>query len=311
MTQDQAKQIAIDGADYLWEQIGPKGKFVYERDQKGIPIKGKYNILRHAGSLWALETVRGFDNRSMKARTFLTDCIERKDDGEYIVWKEEAKLGANALAILALGKGHSKIITLTEGMRTFFDRNWNLEHSKFHVRTLIKSEFISEYYQGEAALAYAITGWPHIAYEILFNMRYLRDEDVQIQDHWALQALEEVNSKATHVGDKDFCVKYADRICQEIIRNPQLYIERTCALACRCEGLISGYNVTGDTAYLAYCRMLLERLWTAQSEGNKVTQGAFYQGKTTRIDYTQHAIMAFYRYSQIQRNEFNKHILCP
>lgn len=55
-------RAADRGAAYLLRNLRPTGRFVYQRSAAtGRPVPGSYNLLRHFGSLWAIQDVCGPD----------------------------------------------------------------------------------------------------------------------------------------------------------------------------------------------------------------------------------------------------------
>ncbi len=318
MNPQTSKLVSWRGVHFLQNQIGKDGKFVYQRNAFGDIIKGEYNILRHAGCIWAINTV--FANYSStdlvdthkvdKAWAYLYNkvYVDRKTDAWYIMDKDNAKAGANALAILAclsMRVGvYPEVKHLTLGMTEFLDEVGNMVKSKFNPHTKEVSPFVSEYYPGEVALALCATGNYYAAAKVIYALSYSRDAVTPLPDHWALQAIEKLMEQDVEKVDKKFLVEYATQICEKIINTPASYMGRTCAMACRVEGLLAGYKITDNKGYLYFSEMVLRELIKYQNNiGTHPCFGGFFDNKEKapyRIDYTQHAISAFNTFHQIQ-----------
>ena len=99
---------AARGAGYLAQNLLPSGRFVYQRCARtGEPIAGRYNLLRHFGSIWAMLDVRGYDPAMQeKAARSIEWAIENyyveTRQGGAFRKKEWLVTGCSGLALLAL-----------------------------------------------------------------------------------------------------------------------------------------------------------------------------------------------------------------
>jgi len=296
-----ALRIAQEGANYLHNQIKVTGKFVYQRNKKGKVIKGKYNMLRHAGTIWALkqmdipipninaaEVYLGIGSVSTKKYTLLWD-------------KSSAKLGLNALGILALGIHKEGVDKLEKGMNFFMDAGYH----KFLFDSDEFSNFKSEYYPGEAALAYATLGNLEPCLRILKNLHKNKGKDNNIiHDHWALQAVErylKVSQRSIREKDIAWLSDYTHETAQAIMSQPEKYSGRMCAMATRVEALLAAYKVTQSITYMYGAERILNQLTYYRNgiKGHKC-YGAFQQSGIYQIDYTQHAICGFKKFADIK-----------
>jgi len=322
MNAEQAFNAAMNGAMYLANQVDGKGKFIYVRDSDGQPILGKYNMLRHAGCIWAMQTVYGIcvirrpeyvDSPQLailggsiaRAASYLrSKCVTSNAPGLYVNCNKSAKLGGNALAILALGASTALLPTFQElipllesGLGRFMHVDTGLITSyKFDIATGANSDFESEYYPGEVALALAQLGKADQCYRLCYQTSVTRDEITPLQDHWMLQALEAL--AIINPSRKEWAIGYAKEIVFQILNNP-VYMGKVCPMACRSEGLIAYYHLTDDADLKAQAWAkvgeLLDEQIKFQNTTNPMLLGAFVD-KTARIDFTQHNVSAFLRY---------------
>jgi hypothetical protein len=158
------------GIDYLLNCIKENGAFIYKIDCDTGVIARQYNILRHAGSLYAL--CRGIqytdfeDKNKLLNRSFsyLEKCIlpvKGKNNLYCVVEKNEVKLGGAGLALLALVEWYllepsEEKLKLMEHLASFIfymQEESGKFRSKFYYVNNYPSNFESTYYTGEAILA--------------------------------------------------------------------------------------------------------------------------------------------------------------
>lgn len=271
-------------ADYLIRSIDLRGKFAYSYLPKTDEEDQKYNILRHAGTLYSMLEV--YEIRRDKA---LLEAIQRglrflvKQMKETVINNEktivvvennDVKLGGNGLAALAL----AKYIQLTQNndylpilqklgswiVNTLDDEGKFTIHKQFY-NGAVDPDFESEYYPGEALFALARL------YQIDPNPRWLkaavngalflinvRDKDLPEEklnhDHWLLYALNEIYRLEHHAE----ILTHAQKITNTIInkqRTESPYLDwvgsyynppRSTPAATRMEGLCASYQLTQD-----------------------------------------------------------------
>ena len=300
------------GHTYLINQIQANGKFIYQRNMDGTIKKGKYNMLRHAGCLWAINTVgnRPIENNIDGAFTYLNSKFKRFSEFLFLVDKGHTKLGGNALAILAhtqhcITESPYLIEGLVGGLKTFVYPDKLISKFEIIQDTFLETPFKSEYYPGEAALALVECGEPGAALDLIHPL-YKQYECTH--DHWVLQALGKLHPiyKGTRIIGKiigDFTYKIAGTI----MREEHLYAGRSCAIACRIEGMVPAYSVASNNTlksqYAEFLTHWVDHLLAYQDMNTEsVTYGAFWQDNKYRIDYTQHAICALHSYAKLLKS---------
>lgn len=218
---DRLPESATSGANYLLNSIRKDGLFVYEIDAVNGAVRGDYNILRHAGALyalyqWAYQT--GFKDIMTvmePAMTYLVQQISPLDaqDAPHllcVVEKGEAKLGGAALAMLALlerykGRPTDEDLRLLRGLGAFILWMQQADGKFRSIYVVAKDRFTnfeSVYYPGETILAlarlYAIDPDPAWLYAVRAGTLYLLKNPVGHQklsrghNHWFVMALSEI-----------------------------------------------------------------------------------------------------------------------
>jgi hypothetical protein len=208
--------------DYLQRAVGADGRFVYSYLPKTDRGKDSYNILRHAGTVYSMLELYEVNRRpellaaARRALGYLLNQIEDCEvDGKTlpcIVEEGEVKLGGNALAAIALAK-HIEVTGDTGHLPTLRRLGeWILAvqepdgefgvHKQSHPDGKV-SDFVSEYYPGEALLALmrisaldADARWLDGAEQgarFLIETRDAGVPDTELNhDHWLLYALNEI-----------------------------------------------------------------------------------------------------------------------
>jgi hypothetical protein len=227
---ERLQQRAALAADYLIRSIEPDGRFVYKRDAvSGRIDRRRYNLLRHAGTLYALAdhfsefppTAEQLSALQRSAR-FLRDCCIAQVTGEPDLlalwsWPEltgddrplRAKLGGAGLALLALARLEALLPNATppatlsglgEFIRFMQRRDGGFHSLYIPERGGRRDEWTSLYYPGEAALGllalYRFGGDPRWRAAALNALLYLARErsgrERVSADHWALLATAEL-----------------------------------------------------------------------------------------------------------------------
>ena len=177
LTPDLLLEAARLGGEYLKRSVGKGGRFVYSYRPKTDAERDKYNILRHAGTVYSmLELFRVTGDRELLAaaeralgylRRAILPCptgAAYGDDPEALCVFEKSyvKLGGNALAIVALvehaeatGSGdHLELIDRLGRwlLATQSGAGEFLAH-KAKQSTGELDDHVSQYYPGEAVLA--------------------------------------------------------------------------------------------------------------------------------------------------------------
>lgn len=258
---DLQREILYDairrGMEYLARAIDENGRFRYIYD----PIKDQavagYNILRHAGTLYAMyswlaiEYSQYLENAAERATAYLLDRIKPfgPNGTSCVVTKGEGKLGGAALTMLALlsrealGKSSSHATTI-EQLASFL-LELQEEDGKFrslHFISATPRGFESSYYPAQAIFAigklYRISGESRYLRAANVGARFLvpahgaplaeRDE----ADHWLLLALSELYQ---FTPDEAFFIRVRDG-AHRIIRQ-----------VCRPDGVLGQLVVSNDS----------------------------------------------------------------
>lgn len=223
ITQDELYEcIKLTKDNYFKEVVQSSGKFIYSyRPEKDIKEK-RYNILRHAGTIYSMAEAYELMpddellNEIKRSIEWLVKKIEPWEvDGknvQVVVERDVQKVGGNALAVVALAK-YTKItndkqyIPLMQDLVSWFgaiqkDNGDYMLYKQTHSTGEI-SDFISGYYPGESILAlvrlYDLDKkeeWLDVAENMAKYLITIRDkgktkDDIAI-DHWLLYALNDL-----------------------------------------------------------------------------------------------------------------------
>jgi len=289
---------ATQGGRYLSRAIGPDGQFVYTYLPKTDKTAKKYNLLRHAGTVYAmleLYQVTGEKKLLSGARRAIDyllrsakPCPRDLENTACIVESGYVKLGGNALAIIALAKYVE--ITRDRQHLPIMQRlgRWIQSIQKDSGRFSVHKQtypngrlivFTSEYYPGEAMLAmlrlYAATshkGWLDTAEKSARYLINIRDRDKSLSelqhDHWLMYALNELYRSRP----KPLYLNHALRIAGAIMARQNLTPEyrdwfgsygrppRSTPAATRSEGLYAAYKLARDFGDPKEAKAILEAI---------------------------------------------------
>lgn len=218
------EQSIRDAADFIQGQCLPSGQFVYRINTNDrVKIAPKYNILRHAGAMYALaEFARHAPSPTItaalrRANKFLQSQIAPVDDlpETLAVWSDpavnhsndplRAKLGGTGLGLAAMcrleaiapGATGREDLHHLGNFLLFMQRDDGGFYSiYFPIFPGRDDRWTSLYYPGEAALGLLLLNdvvrdeeWVRGAKEaLLFLSRLRQDMEVVPADHWALIA---------------------------------------------------------------------------------------------------------------------------
>ena len=298
VSKDDLLNAARMGARYLTNAVEPEGRFVYIYLPASGRVPKKYNIVRHAGTIYSmleayelthdkelLAAARRAIRRLLRAAK---PCGAGKVRMDGIVEKGAIKLGGNALAVVALAK-YAQVTGDTEyAPATIRLARWiqsiQSETGEFAVHKQEYpdgkvSRFRSVYYPGECLLAmvrvHAIDpdeSWLDTAEkgaQYLINVRDagLTNEELS-HDHWLLYALNELYRRRRN----SLYLTHAMRIARSIVqsqnrrRDPPdwqgtFYIPpRSTPTATRAEGLCAAYRLARDFGREEDARIILRAL---------------------------------------------------
>lgn len=219
---DLKDAITLTKDNYFKNVVGKNGKFIYSFLPAVNKREKRYNILRHAGTVYSMLEIYEImpDEELMeeikRAFEFLINKIKPLEiNGEkvkVVVEKDAHKVGGNALAIIAFAK-YTQITKDTQYVKLMQDLASWMKHvqdetGRFTVHKQRYStgepfDFVSHYYPGEAILSlvrlYQIDKneeWLDVAEKAAQYLITIRDRDVTIDtiahDHWLLYGLNEL-----------------------------------------------------------------------------------------------------------------------
>ncbi len=255
-TRSQISQATALSGGYLERACGPDGKFVYEIETHYGQQASSYNIVRHAGAMYALAMLnRSTPDRKavdamLRAANFMRQnyIAPGPHPGQLVVWSEataphsEAELGATGLGLVALTEVREvapKSVPLEElqalGRFALFLQKEDGSFASKYTSETGPEDWDSLYYPGETALG--LIGlyetdhsrqWLNAAAKALSYLARSRAKLSPVPpDHWALIAI----AKLLPYCDKTFCpisreelLEYATQVCDSIVhdqlRNP-------------------------------------------------------------------------------------------
>ncbi len=214
-------------ADYLHAQIGTDGRMIYRRDARtGQEMPGRYNLLRHAGSLLVLgqyHAIHPADATQRRAALSALDylrrcCLSPSQPGaaDQTIWSDPAlvggrrsyplaKLGGAALTLAAMAQWRQLLpdqvdLTPMQALGRFIvsmqqsDGRFRSLHA--HQAGQHDPQWASLYYPGQASLSlillYEQDGdirWLKTAIDGLMALAREREsQPVPPPDHWAMLA---------------------------------------------------------------------------------------------------------------------------
>lgn len=242
--QDLWNAIELTKDNYFKNVVNKRGKFIYSYLPFENRREKRYNILRHAGTIYSMLEVyelmpdKQLLEEAKRAFKFLFDRIKplkvNGRDVKVVVEKDAQKVGGNALAIVALAKytnvtGDKQYIPLMQNLAAWMQEVQG-EDGEFTVHKQRYStgepfDFISHYYPGEAILAlvrlYQIDHkevWLDVAEKAASFLINIRDKNDTIHtiahDHWLLYALNELYRERK----KDLYLEHSFFIAEAIMR---------------------------------------------------------------------------------------------
>lgn len=272
-------RAAASAAEYLVRNTGDDGMFRYRATaDPGVAMASDYNILRHAGTLYAMAGY--YQDRPnedlrlamLRAAGYLRDKAVRAVPNKpnmFAVWSlpevtgsdgsPQAKLGGTGLGLvglLSLDKIQPGLTALSQlrslGRFVLYMQKPDGDfYSKFIPAEGGRSdEWRSLFYPGEAALGLLMLyerdpadQWLAAAYKALSHMARSREHDREVPaDHWALLATAQLfalNTGWVSPASKTLLLSHAARICEVMLR-AQIGASQP-------EHLRGGFSPTGET----------------------------------------------------------------
>jgi len=241
---DLLHAITLTKDNYFKNVVNKKGKFIYSYLPHLNKREKRYNILRHAGTIYSmLETYELVPDEELlkeakRAFKFLFKKIKPLEingkNVQVVVEKDAQKIGGNALAIVALAKytqltGNKEHIPLMQDLASWMKEvqgdNGEFTVHKQQYSTGDKFDFVSHYYPGEAILAlvrlYQIDKndeWLDVAEKAANFLINIRDKNATIDtiahDHWLLYGLNELYRER----QKDFYLEHSFFIAKAMMK---------------------------------------------------------------------------------------------
>jgi hypothetical protein len=355
LSKEDLLSAARRGGQYLTRAVGDNGRFVYRYLPKTDRVSKKYNILRHAGTVYSMLELYEFTGETElleaanRAIEYLLTSVKPCPDGNQnmacIVENGYAKLGGNALSVIALAK-YIEVTKDTQYMPVMLRlgrwiQSAQRESGEFYMQKQSYpdgkvTDFVSQYYPGEALLAmtriYTLDpydDWLDIAEkgaQYLINVRdYGLPPSELIHDHWLLYALNELYRHRPNPLYLEHALKITQSIIQSQNREPvypdwlgsYYHPPRSTPTATRTEGLSAAYFLTRDFADQQEAEKILETIRLSvpfqlqtQFRPESVlylkdpqhSLGGFHRSLTNfeiRIDYVQHNISSLLSYYRI------------
>lgn len=295
---DMLLSSAILAGKYLEAAVKKDGQFIYEYLPKKDETSNRYNVLRHAGTVYSMLELFELtkDEKLMKAiKLALSNLLNRAKSVNIkgqnylcIIEKDFAKLGANALTILALSKymsitndtSHLAVAKkLARWMKHAQEDTGAFLIQKFRFSKKINTNFVSDYYPGEAIFSlvrlYQVDpneSWLDIASNAAKFIINIRDKNKKISqlehDHWLLYGLNELYK----IRPDPIYIEHTQKICQAILRSQYTKDEpidykgsyynppRSTPAATRSEGLCAAYRLLNSIGYEKECKDILEAI---------------------------------------------------
>lgn len=200
--------------NYLVRSLGQGGRFNYQYDPITDKYSDKYDLLRHAGTIYSLcqlYQVRPepeFLETALQALGFLEQKTKPWGSSLVVVEKDKIKSGGNALAILAMAEYHSvsgedRFLPTMKRLAGYLVENQSSAGQFTGIRlysTGLETGFESLYYPGESVLALVRMyeqdqdqSWlerAELGAQYLIDARKERSFEELIHDHWLMLALE-------------------------------------------------------------------------------------------------------------------------
>jgi hypothetical protein len=280
-SQNDLLDSATLAGEYLIRSVDEDGKFIYQYDPTTDQVANKYNILRHAGTIYSmLELYEVTQNEELleaaeRALAYLAQQIEpceaKLPDSACLIERGYTKIGGNGLAIVAIAQyaevtDDEKYIPTAQALARFIVSNQSKEGEfwphKIAFPSMEADDFVSEYYPGEALLAlnrlYELDGnqeWITAAHNGINWLIEVRDKGKSTKklphDHWLLYAMydQSIHEKVP-ASFVDHAMKIVDSILDMQKEGGNYYTPpRSTPTATRSEGLYAAYKLALDNKY--------------------------------------------------------------
>jgi hypothetical protein len=249
--------IELSGG-YLERACGSDGKFVYEIDIHTGKKSNSYNIVRHAGAIYALAMLNRsrLDQQAVDAMVRAAAFLRQNYVGhgvrpaQLVVWSEplaeqskarhrDADLGATGLGLVALAEVRHvdpKAVPLEDlqalgRFMLFLQKDDGSFINKYRAESGPVEDWESLYYPGEAALAFVSLyeadrsrEWLVAAGKALSFLAKSRAALSTVPpDHWALIATAKLFPYCDHIScpgaSREELIQHAIQVCNSILRD--------------------------------------------------------------------------------------------
>ena len=155
ISKQELLKSAVQGGAYLTRSIGTNGRFAYSYEAKRDKVSAKYNMVRHAGTVFSmLDLYQTTKDKNLlrgaeRAIGYLLESIEAygepQDQLSVVASGGKIKLGGVALAVVALAKhvevtGDTRHLTLSKRLGRYIQHS-QLETGRFlHQRSYPSGE---------------------------------------------------------------------------------------------------------------------------------------------------------------------------
>ncbi|HZP04556.1 MAG TPA: hypothetical protein VFB43_06620 [Terracidiphilus sp.] len=243
---------------YLIRTCGSNGRFVYRVETDAGVINSSYNIIRHAGAMYALGSLYRVRpdaqtaSALVRSATYLTQkyIAPGPRPGQLTVWSRpvsrvsDADLGATGLALAAFAEvNQARPGTVpTSRMQAlgrfllFLQKDDGSFYSKYRTAAGPDGEWESLYYPGEAALGLIALyetdhskEWLFAAAKALAYLAHVRQglPDASIPpDHWALIATARLLPHCTDYTcpvSRAVLIAHAEKVCRSLLQGQLIH----------------------------------------------------------------------------------------
>lgn len=241
-----AREIIKNSTDFLLKQVKSDGSFIYGIWPRFDSEIKEYNILRHAGTTWALcLRYRLFPDDNLKnaiercINYLISQIIYKNKNTAYILEAKsnEIKLGGCGIAVLALTEymnifKNIKYKDICEklggGILSMMDKNTGKYVHVLNRNFTLKDEYRTVFYDGEATFAlvrlYTLTGdkiWLDAACSAVNN--FIANDYIKYRDHWIAYSMNEITKYINKPEYWDFALKNAAENLDFIVSRDTTY----------------------------------------------------------------------------------------
>jgi hypothetical protein len=297
IAREEMLEAARLGGAYLRHAVDASGRFAYMYYSGSDRVAASYNIVRHAGTVYAMfdlyQTTRDREllRAAERASKYLQSRVQPYRNSKNmacVVEKGQIKLGAVALALVALAKqievtGDRSLLVMSRRLARYVQHSQEASGQfisvRFHPSGRVKM-FDSEYYPGEAILGLLRlhgldrqAAWLDTAAKGAHYLITVRDRDLatvrRIQDHWLLYGLNELYRFQKRPSYLRHAMRIASAIRGSQNRRPAApdslgsygRSARSTPTATRSEGLLAAYQLARDFGTRQQARAIRDTIY--------------------------------------------------